>query len=117
MNRRGFTLIEVLVVIVVIVILAGMSFGLWSLAVEVPRRNLTESRVHALGCEVRKHFMLTGQYPAALANLAFAVDHPEGLLDGWERPIEFQVQGREFSLWSLGSSVTDGSDDIRFLKN
>jgi prepilin-type N-terminal cleavage/methylation domain-containing protein len=113
--RKGFTLLEVLMVLVVLSILASMSFGLLRL-VEISRIKAAEGRVHTLGTQASTVAGLTGFPPAKLEELAPKLEKPEWLKDGkfvdaWERPIEYRVEGKKFRLWSCGPDGISGTDD------
>lgn len=111
---KGFTLVEVLVVIVVLAVLASMVFGLMHY-VESSRINNTETRVFGVGLEVVKHASVKGFPPAKLQDLK--VDGLR-LVDGWDRPLEYKVNGKEFKLWSCGPDGVSGTaDDIQFRRN
>jgi prepilin-type N-terminal cleavage/methylation domain-containing protein len=122
MQRRGFTLLEVLAVIVVLAILAGILFGMFR-AVDSARYTTTESRIISLRFEVRKQVMLKGFPPSRLEDLAPALDQPgwmEGgkFVDGWNRPLEYSVTGKKVRIWSCGPDGISGTpDDIEGPKN
>jgi prepilin-type N-terminal cleavage/methylation domain-containing protein len=118
----GFTLLELLLVIAVLAILAGLLFGMLRV-VEAARYSTTESRILSLRLEVRRQIMLKGVPPARLEDLAPALDKPgwmEGgrFVDGWNRPLEYKVTGKLYRLWSCGPDGISGTpDDIEGLKN
>jgi general secretion pathway protein G len=120
--RRGFTLVEVLIVIVVLAILAGIGFGLVR-AMEAARVSDSEIRVHGLGCAVSAHVAKKGFPPATLEDLAAALDRSGWMVNGkfvdcWENPIEYSVSGREFKVWSRGlDGVSGTADDLPYKRN
>jgi prepilin-type N-terminal cleavage/methylation domain-containing protein len=122
MSRRGFTLVEMLVVLVVAAILASVLFGLFQL-IEGSRVSLTENRIHTLRCELKVFVMKKGYAPAALEELAKTLEQPSLMKDGkfvdaWERPLEYRASGKEFKLWSCGPDGISGTaDDIIYEKN
>ncbi len=122
MARRGFTLVEMLVVIVVLAILAGASFAFFA-SIERGRISLTEARIHTIRCEAKKHVMLKGVAPATLELLAKALDQPGMMKDGkfvdaWERPLRYSAEGKEFKVWSCGPDGVSGTaDDVSYEKN
>ena len=67
--RKGFTVLEVLLVVVVLAILASMAFGLMHL-VESRRIDATKSRVLILGQAVAKYQQVKGYLPPRLEDLA-----------------------------------------------
>ena len=122
MARRGFTLLELLIVITVLAVLSSMVFGLMHF-VESGRIGVTEKRVLALGFEVKKQQGLKGAPPAHLEDLAVAAEQSAWMkngrfVDSWDRPLEYQVTGRQFTLWSAGPDGVSGTeDDIRYPRN
>ena len=123
MSRRGFTLVELLLVIVVLAILTTLFFGAWTSVDQYTRRKLTETRVHSLGCKASELVGLRGFPPASLGDLAGALEKPAWMsggkfMDGWDRPIEYAVTGKKFRLWSCGpDGISGNADDIEFSRN
>jgi len=120
MRRRGFTLVEMLVALLILIILAGIVFGAYSFVDTATRRQLTEGRVQALGIKATESLGIGGRPPAALMDLAPALGSPAWMrggqcLDGWERPIRYSTRGTSFRIWSAGSDGIEGTaDDIEF---
>ena len=115
MSRKGFTLVEVLMVVVILAILASMTFGYFRF-VEGVRWNSSDTRVHALGVQVGTVVGLKGFPPATLEELASRLERPEWMKDGkfvdaWDRPIEYRVDGKKFRVWSCGPDGISGTDD------
>jgi prepilin-type N-terminal cleavage/methylation domain-containing protein len=113
--RKGFTLLEVLMVIVVLTILASLSFGLLRVA-ESSRIRLAQNQVDSLGFQASKAAGLKGFPPETLEELAPKVERPDWMkggkfVDAWERPIEYRVEGKKFRLWSCGPDGISGTDD------
>jgi prepilin-type N-terminal cleavage/methylation domain-containing protein len=119
--RKGFTLLELLMVIAVLAILASLSFGL--LRVGSAQIHVTETRVHTLGCQVGTVAGLKGFPPDRLEDLSFAKDKPDWLqggkfVDAWEHPFEYRVEGKKFRVWSCGPDGVSGTaDDIEYKRN
>jgi prepilin-type N-terminal cleavage/methylation domain-containing protein len=113
--RKGFTLVEVLMVIVVLAILASIAFGMLRVA-ESPRIQLAQNQVDSLGFQASKVAGLKGFPPGTLEELAPKDESPDWIKDGkfvdaWGRPIEYRVEGRKFRLWSCGPDGISGTDD------
>lgn len=114
MSRKGFTLLEVLMVVVILAILASITFGYLRI-VENGRWTSTHGRVHALGVEVGTVVGLKGFPPATLEELAARLN-PEWIkegkfVDAWEHPIQYRVDGKNFQVWSCGPDGISGTDD------
>ena len=122
MTRKGFTLLEVVMVIVVLLILAGITSGLLTL-VERAKGRLTETRVHSLGVQAATLVGLRGAPPNRLEDLLPSMGHPDWIKDGkfvdaWDRPFEYRVDGKKFDVWSCGPDGISGTpDDLHFRRN
>jgi prepilin-type N-terminal cleavage/methylation domain-containing protein len=120
--RRGFTLVELLIVIVIAAILTSMVFGLMY-AADRARISDSEIRVHGIGCAVSAQLAKKGFPPATLEELAAALDRSGWMANGkfvdcWENPIEYSVSGREFKVWSRGlDGVSGTADDLPYKRN
>ena len=122
MNRRGLTLLELLTVMVILSILASMTFWLLR-SVENSRITATDGQVRTLGFEAATYAKLKGFPPAALEQLAPRLGNPGWIKDGrfvdaWERPIGYRVDGKNFTVWSSGPDGVSGTaDDLKFERN
>jgi len=121
MSRKGFTLVEVLMVVVVLAIVASITFGSFRL-IENARWNASHGRVHALGVEVGVMTNLKGYPPASLEELAPRLSPDwikEGkFVDGWDHPIQYRVDGKQFQVWSCGPDGISGTDDdLQYKRN
>ena len=122
MFRKGFTLLELLMVVVILAILAGITFGLLQ-AVESAKVRVTGIRIQGLGDQVSALVGTKGFPPATLEELAPQLDKTDGIKDGkfvdaWERPIEYRVDGRNFRIWSCGADGVSGTDDdVEYRRN
>jgi type II secretion system protein G len=122
MARKGMTLLEVLAVVVILAILASMVFGLMNV-VESTRIRTTENNIHTLRCAVAEYRLTKGSLPARLEDLAKKLDGSVAMKDGkfvdaWGQPFVYQVDGKEFKVWSCGPDGKPGTgDDVRYEKN
>lgn len=120
MSRRGFTLVEMLIVIAILAILGTLLFGALTWSVNSARQTATETLVHTLGCKAGERVGLKGFPPATLAELAPVLDSQLNIsggqvLDDWGRPIEYRVTGKQFRVWSCGADGVSGTaDDIEY---
>jgi len=118
--RRGFTLLEVLAVVVILAVLASMAFGMMHF-VESARIGDTEGRVRLIGQSVAKYRSVKGFLPAKLEDLApKTLEQPAWMnggkfVDNWDRPIEYKITGNDFNVWSCGPDGVSGtSDDLAY---
>ncbi|HVR87286.1 MAG TPA: prepilin-type N-terminal cleavage/methylation domain-containing protein [Planctomycetota bacterium] len=122
MFRKGFTLLELLMVVVILAILAGITFGLLQ-AVESAKVRVTGIRIQGLGDQVSALVGTKGFPPATLEELAPKLEKTDWIKDGkfvdaWERPIEYRVDGRNFRIWSCGADGVSGTDDdVEYRRN
>src|SRR5258706_128282 len=103
----GFTLVEVLMVVVILAILASMTFGYFR-AVEHAKVTSTRGRVHCLGIEAATVAKLKGFPPVTLEELASRLSQSGWVQDGkfvdaWDHPFDYRVEGKTFRLWSCGA--------------
>ena len=118
--RRGFTLVELLIVVAALALLMGLFLGAFRSVTEETRYQVTQGRVRALGEKVAEVRGLTGRCPGDLIDLAPAIDQPGWIengrfMDAYGRPIRYDVSGRTFRVWSVGSDGAPGTpDDIGY---
>jgi len=99
--RRGFSLMEILVVVAIIVILAGSAGFVAMNHLENAKKDLAKTNVLALDQEVGIYRTRHGDYPPDL-NVLTQVDAQGGaatltadrLLDPWGRPYVYEPQSR-----------------------
>ncbi len=125
-GRSGFTLIEVLLVVVIIGILVGMAIPKFGGRVEQAKQARAESDVNNISMALRLFEVDNGRYPASLAELLQA---PAGAAnwrgpylekgipkDPWNNDYRYQFPGTRnphaFDLWSYGADGVESSDDI-----
>ena len=132
-KRRGFTLVEILVVITIITLLAGLTianvgklFG--GSQVDIAKLFVTQSMRTPL-VTYRLHM---GSYPSTEEGIAVLKAAPAGktdrwrgpyldesvkvpVLDPWGEPYQYRNPGGHnkdgYDLWSKGPDKTDGTDD------
>ncbi len=130
-RRSGFTLIEVMLVLVILVILAGMAVT----AIGPMRRraqiNAAKTQVGLVATALDNFDLLTGNYPATDQGLDALIDPPANLpnadpldwpmlkkrvgLDPWDNPYQYESPGKNnpasYDIWSFGPDEVNGTDD------
>lgn len=132
---RGFTLVEMLIAVAIVLVLASLALGGYLATLDETRRALTETRIRALDAAVLSYKAETGAYPADGQLKACLTQEREraigggltrkrppllqdvAILDGWGREIRYKSPGVKIvthvDLWSTGSNGVDGDvDDI-----
>jgi general secretion pathway protein G len=123
--RRGFTLLELLVVLVIVGLLAG--FVGPRLFAQVGRSEAKAARAQIAAFEkaLDQYRLDTGHYPATEAGLAALTSRPAdeprwqgpylakaAPADPWGRPYGYRSPGEqgEYDLWSLGKDGREGGE-------
>ncbi|MCX7817891.1 MAG: type II secretion system major pseudopilin GspG [Kiritimatiellae bacterium] len=127
-NRRrksGFTLIEILLVVVIIGILAGIALP--KLSGHTRRAEITRARaeIENIGTALAQYEMDMGEFPRSLQELVTSPGSDrwngpyltKGLPnDPWRRPYVYVYPGqrnpRSYDLYSLGPDGVESADDI-----
>lgn len=121
-NEAGFTLIEIMVVVIVLAIMAGLIVPKFTGVTE----DATASRVKAdlvrLENSIETYKITAGEYPSNDLGFDALVNPPEGVkvnmtlkklpLDPWETPYEYELSedGKTFDIWSYGSDKQEGGE-------
>lgn len=122
----GFTLIEVLLVVVIIGVLLGMAIPRLSGRVEQAKQVRAQSDIDNISTALRLYEVDNGRFPAALADLTKAPANAENWRgpylekgipkDPWNNEYRYQMPGTRnphgFDLWSLGPDGVESADDI-----
>jgi general secretion pathway protein G len=118
-RRQGFTLIEILLVVVIIGLLASIA------AINIPgildrgRVSKAKGDVHNLAVALNAFYMEEGKLPSELGALTAGDDPLMSSIpsDPWGHEYQYAVpgthgRGRKFDLYSLGPDGTQSGDDI-----
>lgn len=98
-KRSGFTLIEIILVVVIIGILAGIAIPRMGGKTEKAQLTQAQSNINALSMAVQEYEMMNGTYPSSLEGL---LDESKGgpfmekkkiPTDPWEAPFVYSAPG------------------------
>ena len=98
-KRSGFTLIEIILVVVIIGILAGIAIPRMGGKTEKAQISQAQSNIKALSMAVQEYEMMNGMYPSSLEGL---LDESKGgpfmekkkiPTDPWEAPFTYSAPG------------------------
>ncbi len=121
--QRGFTLVELLLVLVILALIAGLVLpGIIGKA-EGAKVRATSSQISRISMSVETYYLDTGSTPGSLTDL---VSEPAGasgwngpyirnsiLKDPWGREYQFRNPGEhgDFDIFSYGADGQQGGDD------
>ena len=98
-KRSGFTLIEIILVVVIIGILAGIAIPRMGGKTEKAKISQAKSNITALGMAIQEYEMMNGEYPSSLEQL---LDESKGgpymekkaiPTDPWDKPFVYAAPG------------------------
>jgi general secretion pathway protein G len=128
-NRGGFTLMEVLLVLVILVVLASIAVTTYSGVQDRALKDAARAKVGILTGPIDTYQVHMRAYPADLNDLitkptdARSAERWSGpylkesaaLLDPWDNEIRYVTPGKHntesYDVWSVGPDGQDGSDD------
>jgi len=122
-RKRGFTLVELLLVLVILALIAGLVLpGIIGKA-ESAKVKAAASQISRIQMSVESFYLDTGSAPSSLDDL---VNEPSGvtgwngpyikntlLKDPWGEPYKFSVpgdHGADFDIWSYGADRQQGGE-------
>lgn len=127
-SKAGFTLIELMVVVIIIAALAGMVLPRVLPASDEAKSHIARGDIANISVALKLCRLHTGRYPSSDEGLQALLAAPASFpnwkgpylerkpLDPWKRPYKYAYPGSHggagFDIWSLGVSEEDGSDDI-----
>lgn len=122
-TRSGFTMLELLAVMVIITILVGLGAKGYSLARRQAKESRAKAELETLRTALNEYRVEYGRYPAQaspmgfkdLAEIAELTNAVEGasLLDPWGNAYQYQSTNRFlYRIWSEGQDAELDSDNI-----
>ncbi|WP_102798345.1 type II secretion system major pseudopilin GspG [Bowmanella denitrificans] len=125
-KQRGFTMIELLVVLVILGLLAGLVGPQFFGKVDSSKVRTAETQVKMLKMALQTYRLDVGRYPAKLDDLRSAPGDAQNYwagpyldeavpLDPWDKPYQYRLDsGAEqgYYLYSLGADGVEGGDGI-----
>jgi general secretion pathway protein G len=125
-DTRGFTLIEILVVVLIIGLLTTVITTNLIGRAEKAKRQLAHTQIKSISDQLELYRLDNGRYPQELQALVSAPadtprNYPPGgyvkadaLVDPWGNPFEYAVPGQHnthsFDLYSLGPDAAEGGE-------
>ncbi len=132
-SRRaaGFTLMEVLLVLVILVVLSAIAVPTYHGILDISKKRAAQVQVHLIDQAVEVYKLNSTQLPGGLIDLVHCPADPKmarnwagpylkqssALTDPWEDPYQYDAQGTRnvgsYDIWSYGPDTQDGTaDDI-----
>ena len=120
--RRGFTLIEIMLVLVILAAVAGIAVFSLSGQQTAAFKRTAATQVNTLKTHLDLYKLNVGTYPQTLdalheqpsdvdASKWSQVTKEPIKPDPWGRPLEYKVSGDSYELRSLGPDGQSGTDD------
>jgi general secretion pathway protein G len=123
--RRGFTLMEVMLVVAILVILAGTGGVIYFRYLDEAKVGQAKMGVRSLTTAVETYYIKYGDYPPSLQALTQRMQdgsppylEVSALLDPWSRPYHYTPQGQHHAqtgkpdIWSDGPPASGGANPI-----
>ncbi len=123
-GASGFTLVEMLMVVVIIGILSGIVVAKFSGRGEQTRIAATRASIAAIGSAIELYQMDTGRFPSSLNNLLTSSGEPNwsgpylrgeaaAISDAWATPFSYKAASGDYKIISAGPDLqSGGADDI-----
>ena len=111
-TRRGFSLVEIMVVVVIIGLLAGMVTVGFAKYLDAAKKNVAKSDISVLAREVKGYYMLNNRYPSNDEGIAVLKLDNNGI-DPWGNPYQYNSpagNGDAFEVYTLGEDGTEGGE-------
>ncbi|MCP4260932.1 MAG: type II secretion system major pseudopilin GspG [Planctomycetes bacterium] len=127
--RNGFTMVELMAMLIIIGLLATLVVKKVASQVEKGRVITTKANLKALAAAVNTFKMDTGRFPAEDEGLFALIEQPSDVtiweqggylettdlpLDGWNNEFIYELfpeSGKQFAIRSMGSDGEEGTED------
>ncbi|MDR2643003.1 MAG: type II secretion system major pseudopilin GspG [Planctomycetaceae bacterium] len=124
--KTGFTLVEVMIVLFIILSIAGSAVLAYGTYLENSKKKTTQMYISTLATAIKLFNVNVGRHPSGLQDLA---DCPSGvdpnkwggpyvevlkLADPWQNEYRYISPGqhkKDFDVWSVGPDGQDGTED------
>ena len=122
-KRKGFTLVELLVVIIILGLLAGLAAPKLINQLRGAKIDLVPPELQTIETVIDMYLLNCGEYPNTLVDL---IECPAGLenvwpgayieektlYDPWDNMYQYYPSGADYVLFSLGEDGVESDDDI-----
>jgi len=125
-NRRGFTLIEIIIVVIIMSLIATLIVPRLFKKVESSKQRIAKTQIILIENAVKMFKLDTGRYPSTAEGLKALMDKPAGInqwdgpylekgipKDPWGRDYLYVYPGKNyvFEITSLGADGQEGGED------
>lgn len=130
-GRRGFTLVEVLLVLVILVVIASLAVTAYGPIQKRAYINAAKTQIGAFETPLEAYRLNVGDYPSTEQGLEALRTAPGDLansdkwagpylgkpvpLDPWDQPYQYEYPGTHEEdrpdIWSMGPDMMNGTDD------
>lgn len=127
-GEEGFTLLEMMIVLVIIAVIAGLVTVNVMGRPDEAKATTTKSNITSINAALKMYRLDNGNYPTTEQGLKALVEKPTAApvpgswaqggylsappLDAWQKPYEYQSDGMVFTIRSLGRDGKPGGEGV-----
>jgi general secretion pathway protein G len=127
-GESGFTLLEMMIVLVIIAVIAGLITVNVMGRPDEARATTTKSNITSINAALKMYRLDNGTYPTTEQGLKALVERPTAApvpgswaqggylsappLDAWQKPYEYQSDGMSFTIRSFGRDGKPGGEGV-----